>query len=418
MAIGDGDDVIVDTGGGHDQIEVSVDSATGERVVLVNGVVTRYQPNANIIVRTGDGNDEVVVAPGTRMRVTLFGGAGDDVLRGGNGDDALHGETGSDRLHGGAGDDRVWGGDGRDYLDGGPGDDALVGGRGNDTVYGLGGNDQISGGGGNDYLEGGTGDDAIDAGRGNDTISGGYGVDSIRGGPAHDRIYTGPGYDTVDSGDGVDISYVQADDATLAVERVVTVELRAVGNFIRIEGSPGFVERVRADLDMLRSSPRGQALLAALETGARNNRSRLADVSVIGHLVNQGDTLIIREYVSPSPDQDNSFAHSDVERIRRGRQMLVEYQTDLDDIHDGPPITVLYHELAHVYDYTHGTMAEGTHTGPDNTGVDNAERVAVGLPIDHDNDASTPDQLDPRHPYDFTENALRDEIGAPRAPMY
>jgi len=87
-------------------------------------------------------------------------------------------------------------------------------------------------------------------------------------------------------------------------------------------------------------------------------------------------------------------------------------------VQDGPPITVLYHELAHVYDYEHGTVAEGIYIGADNPEVDNAERVAVGLPIDDDQNAATPDRLDPRHPYDYTENALRDEIGAPRAPEY
>jgi hypothetical protein len=98
--------------------------------------------------------------------------------------------------------------------------------------------------------------------------------------------------------------------------------------------------------------------------------------------------------------------------------MLVEYQTDLDRVYDGPPITVLYHELAHVYDFAHETAAQGYHDGPDNPGADNSERVAVGLPIDDDGDESTPDRIDPDHPYDYTENALRDEMGAPRAPRY
>ena len=151
-------------------------------------------------------------------------------------------------------------------------------------MYGLAGDDRISGGGGNDYLEGGSGSDTIAGGRGNDAISGGRGNDRISGGPAHDRLYGGPGRDTVDGGDGVDTAYVQVDDAVATVERVVTVELRAVGNFIRIVGSPQFVQRVRDDLDMLRASPRGQAMLAALDTGARDSRSRLADVSVIGRL--------------------------------------------------------------------------------------------------------------------------------------
>jgi Ca2+-binding RTX toxin-like protein len=410
------DDVVIDTGSGHDRVEVSVDPATGERVVVVNAVATRYPPGSSITIRTGDGDDTVLVAPDARLRVRIFGGPGDDVLTGGEGDDELYGEAGDDELRGGGGNDRLSGGRGRDYIDGGPGDDGLSGGRGNDTLYGLRGDDDLDGGGGNDYLEGGAGDDTLDGGAGNDALSGGRGDDTIHGGPADDHIYAGPGRDTVDGGSGADVAYVQPDDAVAGVEHVVTVELRAVGNFVRIEGSPAFVERVQADLDMLRSSPRGQALLAALER-AVGDPPRLADVPVVGRLVG-GRTLTIREYVSPSPEEDNSFAYSDTESARRGRQMLVEYQTDLDQSYDGPPVTVLYHELAHVYDYSYETMAEGVHTGPDNPGVENAERVAVGLPIDDDGDRSTPQRLDPRHPYDYTENALRDEMGAPRVPEY
>jgi hypothetical protein len=128
--------------------------------------------------------------------------------------------------------------------------------------------------------------------------------------------------------------------------------------------------------------------------------------------------VTIREHESASRDEDNSFAHKDMAKRRPGRQLLVEYQVDLHDADDGPPVTVLYHELAHVYDFAHDTVAEGVHSGSDNPGADNSERVAMGLPIDHDGDPRTPRQLDPRHPYDYTENAIRDEIGAPRAPRY
>ena len=409
--------VFIDTGGNHDVIEVSTDPASGEWVVSVNGTVSRYAPDAELVINTGDGNDTVIVAAGTRMGVTIFGGPGDDLLVGGAGDDVLHGGRGNDRLRGGAGDDRIWAGRGRDYIDGGPGDDDLHGGAGGDTVYGMDGDDRLHGDGGNDYLEGGRGDDVGDGGSGRDTLSGGPGDDVLRGGDGDDVSYTGPGQDTVDGGAGLDTAYVNAGDTTRAVERVIQVALRAVGNFIRVEGSAEFVARVRADLDMLRSSPRGQALLAALERGIGASRSRLADVPLVGRLVSQGHTLTIREYVSPCAEEDNSFAYSDTQR-RPGQQMLVEYQTDFDDSYDGPPVTVLYHELAHVYDYVEGTTAEGTHEGEDNPGVQNSERVAVGLPIDHDGDPATPRQFDPRHPYDFTENGLRDEIGTPRVPRY
>lgn len=40
------------------------------------------------------------------------------------------------------------------------------------------------------------------------------------------------------------------------------------------------------------------------------------------------------------------------------------------------------------------------------------EREATGLPIDHDRNVSTQDQLSTRHPFTLTENGLRQEIGA------
>ena len=81
-------------------------------------------------------------------------------------------------------------------------------------------------------------------------------------------------------------------------------------------------------------------------------------------------------------------------------------------------MVVLYHEMAHVYDYANDTLAEGVYTGPDNPNVNNRERVAAGLPIDHDDDPSTPNRIDPRHPYQYTENGLREELGAPHRPSY
>jgi hypothetical protein len=43
--------------------------------------------------------------------------------------------------------------------------------------------------------------------------------------------------------------------------------------------------------------------------------------------------------------------------------------------------------------------------------VPNLERVAVGVPLDHDNDPRTPEQLDnANHPYALTENGIREEM--------
>ena len=83
-----------------------------------------------------------------------------------------------------------------------------------------------------------------------------------------------------------------------------------------------------------------------------------------------------------------------------------------------PPVVVLYHELAHVYDYFNGTLAGGVYTGADNPGVPNRERAAVGLPFDHDADPDTAERMDPRHPFEFTENGLRDEFDRPVRTFY
>jgi hypothetical protein len=50
--------------------------------------------------------------------------------------------------------------------------------------------------------------------------------------------------------------------------------------------------------------------------------------------------------------------------------------------------------------------------------VPNRERAAAGLPIDHDDNPATADRIDPDHPYELTENGLREELGVPHRPRY
>ncbi|MEU4649445.1 M91 family zinc metallopeptidase [Nocardia fluminea] len=51
-------------------------------------------------------------------------------------------------------------------------------------------------------------------------------------------------------------------------------------------------------------------------------------------------------------------------------------------------------------------------------GIRDGERVAVGLPIDHDNNPSTPEQVVTEHPTALTENAMRAEVGLPLREHY
>ena len=484
----DGNSVVLNTGPGDDNVTVSVDPATGEQIVTVNGQVTRFPPGYHVTIRAGEGNDTVDVAPGTKVRLTLLGGEGDDTLRGGDGGDRIlgldgrdrlegrgggdlitagasrahlpgedqtapvveeiDGGSGNDRLYGGLGADRIFGeggndlveggagedtvdggeggdtvrggsgtdnaygrggadvldgGAGRDYVDGGAGDDRLTGGLGDDTLYGLSGTDTLDGGSGEDYLEGGTGDDVLDGGAGHDMLSGGRDDDIIRGGTGDDVIYAGAGHDSVDGGAGHDTAYAEkGSDATSDTERTVNVQISDKAQYIKIQGSPEFVDRVQADLDMLRSSPDGQKMLAGLQQAHDDS----------GNWFYDGNGLTIKEFGEENGSATSTPTYFGKEKYE------VTINPSFDTLYEGPPVTVLYHELAHVYDYSHDTLADGDYSGADNPGVPNREREAAGLPIDDDHDPSTPNRIDPSHPYDLTENGLREELGAPHRPVY
>jgi uncharacterized protein YukE len=385
LVLNTGDTVIISTGSGDDHVRVSVDPATGEQIVKAGSGVWRFPAGADLVVRTGTGDDTVVVAPGTHVRLTLIGGDGADALTGGAGDDVLVGLAGND------------------YLDGGAGADLMTAGAGDDAAYGLGGDDVIAGGTGRDVLNGGDGTDRLFGEDGADVLSGAAGADTETGGEGDDVIYTGSGADRVDGGAGDDTAYATKDaatkDAGATVERTVTVQVADLSKNIQIDGSPAFTERVQADLDLLRASPTGQRMLASLDQG-------LVD----------GDTLTIREF-----HENNGHAWPDVSAAQ-GMQRAIDYNPAFNTfLGDTPPVVVLYHEMAHQYDFVNGTMLAGPHTDPEYPdriplgdgrwdSVPNAERQAVGLPVDHDHDPSTPSRIDPSHPLAFTENGLRAEL--------
>jgi hypothetical protein len=357
-----GDAVVISTGSGDDRVTVALDPATGEQIVTSGSGVWRFAADAELIVRTGEGNDTVVVAPGTTVRVTLIGGDGADALTGGAAADALIGLGGND------------------YLNGGGGTDLIDGGAGNDAAYGLGGDDVMVGGTGRDILNGGAGDDRLSGEDGADVLSGGAGADRLDG--QDDVVYLGLGADRVDG---------------TPADRIVTVQIPDLSKDIRIDGTPEFVERVQSDFDLLRSSPTGQQMLAALDHGLTGR-----------------DTLTIREFA-----ERDAAAWADVSGDR-GMQRAIDYNPAFNTfLGDTPPVVALYHEMAHEYDYVNHTTLSGMHSDPaypDGAGVPSAERQAVGLPVDDDGDPLTPSRIDPQHPLPFTENGLRQELKwAPRA---
>jgi Ca2+-binding RTX toxin-like protein len=408
----DGNQVIVNTGTGNDKVEVSVDPKTGAQIVTINGASYHYPAGANIVVRTGEGNDTVTVAPGTNIRVTILGGQGDDIVKGGAGNETVLGLGGRDQVYGGGGNDRVSGGAGRDYLDGQSGDDVIYGGLDNDVVYGLDGNDQLDGGAGDDYLEGGAGNDTLAGGAGKDILSGGQGDDTIRGGGGDDTSYAGRGNDNIDGGTGTDKAFVEAGDSTVGTEQNVTVEIKDVPSIIEIKGSDEFKARIQADLDMMAASPTGAKML--------ENYQKVHDDGSWSFLFlsGEGDKVTIEEYDPTKPKNvqygpDNSLATP--EGAGDGNH-LIEINPHLVNLGslEGPPSAILYHEMAHVYDFMNDTRMDGVN----GTGARNDEHQATGLPVDHDDNPKTPEQIDPDHPYEYTENGLRDEMGAPHRNRY
>jgi hypothetical protein len=165
----DDDVVVVDLNAAGTMIEVSVNGAAASQFAVAD--------TDRVRVRTGAGDDEVLVSEDVEVTANIRGGQGDDLLTGGSGDDVIRGRRGVDEIDGGDGDDKIYGG--RD-------DDDIFGGDGDDGIHGRRGNDIIDGEDGDDRIRGGIGDDEIDGGDGDDTAHGGLGEDEIDAEQSHD----------------------------------------------------------------------------------------------------------------------------------------------------------------------------------------------------------------------------------------
>ncbi|MGW5440523.1 M91 family zinc metallopeptidase [Nocardia asteroides] len=394
----DGLSVIIETSDEDDVITVEHDPSTGVATVTVNGEKQTFtgQDAENIVIKSRGGDDLITVANGTQVGVKVEGGAGKDTIFGGKGRDYLDGGAGEDTVHGGEGNDVIYGGADDDSLLGGEGDDYAEGGSGNDKIAGHAGNDILSGGLGDDFIEGNEGSDKIYAGDGTDNVSG-SGLNTAANGNGNDTIYAQDGVDTITR---------HGDQPT-----VVNVELAQIPDKIVVSGSPEFQERVRSDLEFMRSSPTGQQMLASfantdhtvtiVEGDADRSSAKPDDWTAADYNPATG---------TPGPGT-NATVEYDPRTIDLGRENQKNPWGDAT-----PPSVVLTHELAHANDFTHGTFRGGTYLGDDQidgngSGLREGERVAVGLPIDHDNNPSTPEQVVTEHPTALTENAMRTELG-------
>ncbi|MGH3925168.1 MAG: type III secretion system effector protein, partial [Pseudonocardiaceae bacterium] len=181
-------------------------------------------------------------------------------------------------------------------------------------------------------------------------------------------------------------------------------------------------QRMLQDLAMLRSSPDGRKMLLAMDDIHEQTKAIAADWPILGGIAYQGDTITIREY----PGDDNSTSSYSETPFGLSRSNEIKQSRSINELYPGteavwqeaPPVVILFHELAHQYDYGYETTVDGDYEGSDDPGVRNSERQAVGLPVDHDDDPSTPNRITPDHPIEYTENGLRREMGLPDRERY
>jgi len=420
-----------------------------------------------LVLDGGSGNDVLAVPSGGAL---LRGGSGDDTLKGGDGADRMLGGAGDDDIAGRGGDDRIIGGDGADVIDGGAGEDWVSAGRGEDLVYGETGDDLLDGGADRDHVDGGTGADQVDGGLGADILSGGDGDDEVDGGAGADVAYAGLGVDLVRGGGGADALHAEPGDVVDSTTRD-TVRRHAVDpsllDAITVTVDPdldpdGFLaDRIRSDLATLASTEAGALLLEGLEG---------QEVTVVAY--DRGDSQVNGQVRYDPADDEAGFGPARADRpafslsvsplvtlhhelvhaydaVVGGRAQGVYLGPDADQAgrvrvdQDGDGVVEATGGADHddrweVVDEDgdgvitskeiEGAGDDGARRLPEVDGdldgdgqltradgwAPNAERDAVGLPVDHDQDASTPAVPGSEaggHPDGLSENALRDELG-------
>lgn len=109
----------------------------GDFLSLKNDVGVQLVKNVEVFL-AGNGGDVINLADKdtTYGNVTIFGGAGDDILWANAGSDLITGSSGNDIIDGGPGNDTLRGGDDNDQIFGGEGDDNVIGDAGDDILYG------------------------------------------------------------------------------------------------------------------------------------------------------------------------------------------------------------------------------------------------------------------------------------------
>ncbi len=426
----------IETGEKADRIHIS-QRPDGQLYAQINGrdyAFNTFDGRSNVPtllrIKTSAGDDRITIDPNVTVRVEIAAGDGDDVVQSGGGYTSIFGGRGNDHIRLGSG---------IGYAEGNEGDDTIMGGTGHAVMYGNSGRDRLYAGSGpaskRSHLDGGADDDELYAGNGHTVLNGGLGNDLLVG---HDdtTFYTGKGHDIVRANAIKARIYAQKTDRLVGAQgsSVTYVTPTEAGRHaFKIMGPPDFIVRVEDDLALLRTSPRGQKMLEALDKAALKNGSPVIIQPSMGH----GNTydfwstelqkLEETHQLSELPDAPRAGYIKDGVAGSRADKSTIFY--DPADIHeDGDllfPLLLLYHEMSHAWNGANGTFLPGlsdpTAENPERPGPPNAELQAVGLPtkappFDFDNDPSTPPTS--TNPTPFTENSLNEEMGSPLRRRY
>jgi Ca2+-binding RTX toxin-like protein len=431
----------------------TLDSRTGALGEVTEYVLTEEQANG-LVIRAGSGNDIIAVDPDIDVELVIWAGSGDDLvgwadqnpavrISGGSGLRIFLGD-GDDVAYGSIGADEIYTGAGTNFVDGGDGDDRIVaGGSALDVnvLYGGSGDDLLIGGRGRSYLEGGSGADTLHGIAGSNVLSGGRGDDRIIGGVGADTIIGGRGADRITTGDGSNVVYTDGADDISGRRRTVRVE---------VDGEPGslaiatprpdwmseaehraFLERMDADLELLRHLPDGQAGLSALDDVHRDSRTfplfgprRQIVVLPYGNPNEPHDGFSEEDWLRQGNVLGGNYAAPPGSSSASGRDAAVNYggaHIELQRGHFRPPIVSLYHELSHSFDQLSGGTESGTYTEIYRDADGNelgrttqpmAEINSVGFDLEGDGRIGTrPSAGGREHPTELTENTLRSALG-------
>ncbi len=210
------DRLALDTTDGAERFIVKhiADEAGGETLeVNWEGFVEEFKGIKNIYVKNAGKQNDYIDLRGTKAKVDIRLGDGNDIIylgdgggtvEGGNGDDTIIGGGTGLVIRGGAGKDRILV-HGKATVYGDEGADDITGSDDIDTIYGGDGADHIVTGLGDDTIDAGLGNDFVDAGLGNDEVQGGDGADEILGGEGNDVLYGDDGDDLLLGSSGDDV---------------------------------------------------------------------------------------------------------------------------------------------------------------------------------------------------------------------